>query len=292
MLQARRHATRKIEPPIDLIGNDPQASLAREFQDRLEIILARRPPARIGRRVDHDHPRLWPHRSKQLIQIQLPAVAAQRHLHRFDFGARRLDSAAEIRPGRRRHHHFVASPHRHLKRQLDRLHPATGDKEILRRKNPPIVPRVIRRNRLAQRRQTPLIRVERLTAEQRLAGRIRNERRRRQITLARPHRNQTRLVPATVEHFDNAALRQGSRRWPERCFQLVCGRVHAHQRNSLCRKPYPHPPRETTGLETSRRLPPSNSITWNAAHPTGAPRPHSPPSAVGTASTPADHARE
>ena len=199
------------EAPIDLVGDDPKPMPARDGE-RLDDLLARCDEAgRVGGGVEKDEVGRWRHRLFDLGRIEAPAAAP---VEPDGHGARsgNFQRADEIGPGWRRDQRLVASADDEPGRDLDRMHAADGDEEVLGREGAAAWGRAIdlrhvRRDRLAQLRDAVLPSIKRLAAVERGLRRLADERRGRQVALANPQGNKPLPAAAVIEDLDDAAGR-------------------------------------------------------------------------------------
>ncbi len=136
------------EARIGLVGDDPETVPAREREQRGEVVARRGPAGRIAGENHKQRARLRRDGGGEPVEIERPAIVAERHRH---FDRTRADDAGRgcgIRPGRRRDQHLVAGARDHREHDLDRLHAGAGDIEFLRHERAAVERRVIARERL------------------------------------------------------------------------------------------------------------------------------------------------
>ncbi|MNT59456.1 hypothetical protein D3C72_1969710 [compost metagenome] len=93
---------------IDLVGEDPQAVAACEFEDRPQVLVGRSPAGGIGRRVDEQAARLRRDRLFEPIHVERPAAIGEGERNADGAAAGDLDGGDDVRPGRRQIDHLVA----------------------------------------------------------------------------------------------------------------------------------------------------------------------------------------
>ena len=98
MLKARCEAVTVVEAAVDLIGDDPDAVLAREFKDAAQLIRGCRPAGRISRGIDADCTGSRSAGVEQAVEIQFPSVVGELQFdelrHRALYECRRPRSLA------------------------------------------------------------------------------------------------------------------------------------------------------------------------------------------------------
>ena len=118
---------------VDLVGDDPKPMPARDRQRRGDFLARRDEAGRVGGRVEENEAGRRRHRARELVRIEAPAAAsvergrARRARRRFQ--ARRQNWARPARGSAPRRPGPTIEPGR----DLDRVHAADGDEEILGR---------------------------------------------------------------------------------------------------------------------------------------------------------------
>ena len=193
------------EAGVDLVGDDPQAVPPRERENGTEVVEARGPAGRVGRRVDDKRAGARRHGVAEAIDIERPACGTARHRHRDRPRPRDRDGAVEIRPGRRRDENLVAGSRRHAHGDLGRVHAPDRDRETVDGERPPVQPLAVAGDRLAQLWDALLPGVEGLAGGERARCRVVDEGWGRQVPL--PAQSGIRPgPPAPVGHgLDDAA---------------------------------------------------------------------------------------
>ena len=182
---------------------------ARDRERRDDLLTRRDEAGRVGGRVEKNEPGRRRYRARELVRIEAPAarpVEADRH----GAGAGDFERADEIGPRRRRDQRLVAWAGNEPGRDLDCVHAADGDEEILGRESAASGRRAVDvghvgGDRRAELGHAALVGVECLAAVERGLGRLADERRRRQVALADPQRNEPLPAAAVIEHLDDAA---------------------------------------------------------------------------------------
>ena len=85
---------------IDLIGHQPQAPLAAEFQQRFLVFTRHDPAGRVAWRIDKDRTGLFVNGIEHGFQIKLPAKTIKCEGCSAKLAPKHVDGALYIRPGR------------------------------------------------------------------------------------------------------------------------------------------------------------------------------------------------
>ena len=195
------------EARIGLVGDDPEAVLAREREQEFQIVMRRGPAGRIGRRHDDHRARARRDRRRRAVRNR----ASSRHC-RIVIGT--MTGFAPITPVAAAAFGqagvgimtSVAGAACHRERGLDRLHARAGDVEFVRIECASVKARVIARERVAQFRQAALPGVECLARRECARGFLRNEIRRRQVAFAGPQPHDAAAAAAVIHGLDDAAF--------------------------------------------------------------------------------------
>ncbi len=194
------------EAPVDLISNDPKIVPASEREHGFELGSRRGPARWVRRRIDHDHPSSRRDRRSEAVEVEMPAPFLELHGQEHRLCATHRQGAEEIRPGGRRHDHFVIGSRCDSHGHLDRMHAADRDEEALGRERLSVKPAHIGGDGVAKLGNSPLQGVEGLAGCERMRRDLGDEPRRWKIAFARPERNESWATIAMLEYLDDAAV--------------------------------------------------------------------------------------
>ena len=180
-----------------------------DLEDRLQIFAACRPARGIGRRVDEQRFRLRRDRLFQPLQIERPATIGEGERYADGLRSCKIDCRDDVRPAGRQIDHLVAGGGQRLDSKRDRLHARCRDIEMLDRQIDGEMALIVAGKRLAKLGNAALPGVEGLAAEQSFACGAIDEVGCRQITFARPERQQTVTTTRIVDNLDDTAFRGG-----------------------------------------------------------------------------------
>ena len=90
----------EIEPVVDLVGDDPDAGAAAEVEQRLQLLRARRPAGRVGRRRQEDGARAGIAGGEQRVEVE-PPVGVEVERDGTRLAADQVDGVVDVRPLRR-----------------------------------------------------------------------------------------------------------------------------------------------------------------------------------------------
>ena len=194
---------------IDLVGDDPEPMRAGESERRREFLARGDEAGRIGRGIQENNPRRRGHGGSEPVDVEAPAaLPSKRNGDRARAGG--LDRADEVRPGGGGDQRLLSRAEGQAHGDLDRMHAADGGEEAFRPERAAGWRRAVNAghvggDRLAKDRDSALVSIKRLAPVDRRLRRLGGDRRRRQVALADPERDEALPIASVIEHFDDAA---------------------------------------------------------------------------------------
>jgi len=126
------------QPGVHLVGDDVGATVRGGLHDRPDGVRVVHPTRRIGGRREDDRRRLGAHPLGQPVRVERePRRRRHRHLHGLPLGQERLRLV--VGPRRSRVEQFLARADDGHRRQVERLHPADRDDDLVERVLHPVV---------------------------------------------------------------------------------------------------------------------------------------------------------
>ena len=210
----RRFSVPEEHPFVDLVRNDPGAGAAAVVEDGLLLGARQRPAGRIVRRIDQQHAGLRSHRAQQRVHVERPRASPNLERHALHRGTQDGRLRGQVGPHRDHGHHLVAGAGQRLHRQHQCVHARRGDGDAVG-PDGAVQPADVARQRLTQRRQAEVVRIERVAAVDRCHRRIAHERRCGLIAFAEPEGQHVAASEAGVRHFANLRARKVAHHRPQ-----------------------------------------------------------------------------